>query len=190
MKPVIISILLCASLLVAACGGGDNAANNSGAEVTFIPDISTPEGATEVYARGIETSSMSLIEMVVLDDEREIVIEQFQKNFAETAKRGIEWKLEFKDATMLDDNTVYSHATYIMMKDGKPTGERQVGWVVFIKGEDGSWRFSRRRSKVLTDQMNKAEAPGNDETPPDDGEESPEDKPDEAPANEPSGSDG
>ena len=191
MKPVIVSLLLCVSLLAAACGGGNNTADNSGGEAKFIPDISTPEGATEVYARGIETSNMSLIEMVVLDDEREFVIEQFQKNFAETAKRGIEWKLEFKDATMLDDNTVYSHATYIMLKDGKPTGERQVGWVVFIKGEDGNWRFSRRRSKVLTDEMNKAETPGgNGESTPGDGEKSPGNQPDEALANEPSGSDG
>ena len=183
MKPVIVSLLLCASLLAAACGGGDNTADNSGGEAKFIPDISTPEGATEVYARGIETSNMSLIEMVVLDDGRDVVINQFQQSFAETAKRGIDWELEFKDATILDDKTVCTHATYVMMKDAKRTGERHVEWIVFIKGEDGNWRFSRGRSRALTEQMNKAETPG-------DGEESPGNQPDEVPANEPSGSDG
>lgn len=146
---ILISLLV---LLCAGCGGGENAADQVNREATFIPDVSTPEGVTETYARAIETSSITLAELVVLDEEREAVLAQFRANFQASEKQGIKWKLEFSDAQQLSDSLVQAKVQYIGLKDGKEQG-RENSWVVFKKIEDGTWRYSRALSKQLIEQM-------------------------------------
>lgn len=154
---ILISVLV---MLCAACGGGENAADQVNREATFIPDVSTPEGATETYARAIETSSITLAELVVMDEEREAVLAQMRANFQASEQQGLKWKLEFSDAEKLSDSLVQAKVQYIGLKDGKEQG-REISWVVFKKIEDGSWRYSRALSKQLIEQM-RPQPPSND----------------------------
>jgi len=164
---ILISFLV---LLCAACGGGENAADQVNREATFIPDVTTPEGATETYARAIETGSITLAEMVVLDEERDVLISQFRANFQASEQQGVKWKLEFSQAEQLSPVLAQARVDYIRLKEGKEAG-RESSWIVFKKIEDGTWRYSRALSMQLIEQM-KPKPPSNGDDAPAGNEES------------------
>lgn len=159
MKQLLTGLLLLTAFTVGACGNGNNAADNSGTQAKFIPNVDTPEGATETYARAIETGNMALVEMVALENEREKLVAQFRANFIESEKQGYTWKVEFSDSSILNETTVYTRATYIQRKNGELTGMRNEGWVVFVKIEDGTWHMSMEQSQKLAIAIAKSNQP-------------------------------
>jgi hypothetical protein len=169
MARILPCLLVCLALLCAACGGGENAADQVNREATFIPDVTTPEGATETYARAIETSSITLAELVVLDEERETVLSQFRANFQASEQQGVKWRLKITDAQELSDSLVQAKVQYIGLKDGKEQG-REVSWIVFKKIEDGTWRYSRALSMQLIEQMKPKPPANGDDAPAGNGE--------------------
>jgi hypothetical protein len=162
IAPLLILLLL----LVAACGGGNEAAGNSSER--YIPDISTADGAVDVYARAINKRNLSLAEMVVLEDEREEVLSKFRSNFTKSKKGGVVWKLEFKEARSTPTEWT-SKVIYNGFKNGEPFEEPQKSWIVFIKTDDG-WKYSQARTRELIELMKKrAKPPANSDEEPADG---------------------
>ncbi|MCA8911502.1 MAG: hypothetical protein KDB82_07345 [Planctomycetes bacterium] len=155
-------LLVLSGLLLAACSDGNTPAGNG--DDKYIPDVSTADGAIDVYSRAIATRNLSLAEMIVLDDEREAVLADFRKNFAQAEKQGITFKLKFLDAQKNEDQFA-SKVIYNRLKNGEPDGEPEQSWIVFIKTDDGRWKYSRARSRELAARMMNGGNPPGNETP-------------------------
>ncbi|MCB9933997.1 MAG: hypothetical protein H6841_11315 [Planctomycetes bacterium] len=173
MARLTLCLLACLSALCfVACGGG-NAADHVNKEARYIPDVSTAEGATEAYARAIETGSITLAELVFMDEEREALQAEFRQNFQETQRAGVKWKLEFSEAQQVSDTHVQARVDYVQLKDGKEIA-REKSWIVFTRVADGTWRYSRAMSVKLAmlnqpgqpANGNEPEPPGNAPAPP------------------------
>ncbi|MCB9895359.1 MAG: hypothetical protein H6839_12985 [Planctomycetes bacterium] len=168
MRQILPCLLIFASMLAAACGGGANA-NGNGEEQAFIPDLSTPEGATEAFARSIETGNLSLLSLTLLDEERDEVLPIYSQKFEESRKQGLKWTIEVVDTQIVPEKEARASFKYIAKKDGKEQST-QGSFAVFQKTSDGTWKYSRAASlawseyqKQLREQDN---APANGEEPP------------------------
>ena len=170
MGRILPSMLVCMMLVLAACGGAGNDANANSEDQAFIPDLSTPEGATEAFARGIETSNLSLLSLTLNDEERDQILSDYSHNFEESRKQGIKWTIEVVDTDIVPEKEARALFKYIGKKNGKEESV-QGSWAVFQKKPDGSWKYSRSASlaysaeqKRLQDETN---APSNGEGRPD-----------------------
>ena len=169
-------LLVVSVLLLSGCGGGNTPAPNANTPEKFIPDVSTVDGALEVYSRAIATHNLSLAELIVLEDEREEVLSQFRSNFKKAENEGVTFHLEFLEAQK-NDKEFASRVVYNRLKNDKPDGEPERSWIVFVKTDEGKWKYSRARSRQLAEAMMRREQPpgndapaGNDESTPEDGE--------------------
>ncbi|MBZ0135364.1 MAG: hypothetical protein K8I27_03185 [Planctomycetes bacterium] len=166
MRLAIGSLLL---LLLAACGNGDNAPDNSGVALApFTPDFSSPGGATEAYQRAIEDQDEELMKAVLAAEEHEAKLPTYLDRLRQTKKEGLDWILEFKPGEYIDDDHVVTEVTYVQVKSGVKTPTDTFP-IVFMKVSDGTWRFSSTLSRKLLEEAQRAnqppdnsgEAPGN-----------------------------
>jgi hypothetical protein len=131
-------LCLVACLLLAACGGGGNAADAVNAETKYVPDFSTPEGATLAFIRAFETGNAGLLSLTLVDEERDVVLPALE----ERLKSAPEWALEQVDNEIVADREARSLFKFTAQKDGQPTGKTLQEWVVFVRTADKSWRYS------------------------------------------------
>ena len=158
MHRLTLALMIVTCLLVAACGGNGDA-NNAPPEDKYVPDVSTPEGATEAFARSIETGNISLFSIVVHDAEREALVPEYTHNFEQSKKQGVEWKIEVIKTEIEPDKEARALFKYIGMKNGKQDSVQEV-WTVFLKTEDGSWKFSRAASRWWATEKKRIEEEG------------------------------
>jgi hypothetical protein len=140
-------LLFLLALTLAACGGGDNSADAIPAEEKFIPDYSTPVGATTAFIRAIESENTGLLSLTLLDDEREKLLPVYEDKFRQSKKLGVKWKLKQVEEEWVPNQEARSLFQFIEMKDGKETGTVTGGWHVFVKTADGTWKYSNAASK-------------------------------------------
>lgn len=176
MRAMIPCMLL--ALLLAACGGG-NTPDNTAAEEPFIPDFTTPEGATLAFERAIETHNLTLIEQLAQPQEREEMLKHFGGNMEQSKKAELKWRIEFEERQYTSDTEVIALAKYFRIKGGSEAMDHQ-GWVVFIQVEDGTWKYAlekaRHLNKIYRGEIDPNEKPPEDKPPED---KPPEDKPPE-----------
>jgi len=130
-------------LLIAACGGGNTAADSVTKEEAYIPDFSTPEGASEAFARAIETGNSALLAMALQDAERDAVLARYERNFALSRQGGFGWRVESvtQDNELIEGVEARIHFRYLQVKDGKDTGEVHDTPAVFVRQGD-VWKYS------------------------------------------------
>jgi hypothetical protein len=155
-------ICVCASLLLTACGGGGNAADAVNKEAAYLPDFSTPEGATKAFIYAYETQNAGLMSMTLLDDERETVLPRFEAAFSEIRSQGITIDLEQDEKLSEWSPDVEARALLkrIELKDGKQQAVTG-GWYVFVKTPDDTWKFSDAATRRWIDYWRKTREAAN-----------------------------
>jgi hypothetical protein len=71
----------------------------------------------------------------------------FEQRFAESRRLGVEWTVAQKESEWVPGSEARSLFSFTEMKDGKPTGNIVGAWYVFVKTEDGTWKYSDVASK-------------------------------------------
>jgi hypothetical protein len=170
--------LLILALLLVACGGGGE--DNTPYELpAYTPDFSTPEGATEAFARAIETQDAFMMERALAPDERRERLPDYLRNFEQSKQQGITWRLEFAKGAYIDNNRTVTQVTFFRIKNGVETKDQHFP-AVFIKVEEGTWHYSPAETKAFREELERQRDSGEDtgENSKDDPADSPEDKPD------------
>jgi hypothetical protein len=166
---------LLVALLLAACGGGNNASGANNVARGYVPDFSTPEGATEAYCRAIETGNKSLMALALMDEEREKLMSAYAQDFAKSKQAGLTWKIEPVDQELLEDKEAHVKMKFIALKDGEEQ-QSNTRWLVFAKTDDGTWKYSDRASQAMNraakNAKNAEKPPANGEQPADNTEQS------------------
>lgn len=146
--------LLLTLLVLGLCGCGGGDASNAANAPAYVPDLSTPAGATEAYAYAIENMDEAVATAVYATAEREDSLESFRQICKASLAESYTWKLTFENAAEIEGKGE-AHVLVTFMPVHKKKGEQpEQGnrrWVVFVREADNNWRVSRKASDAVNE---------------------------------------
>jgi hypothetical protein len=146
--------MLVFALLLTACGGGNE-----------VPPMNRPiqkpklsqddyEGATEIYARGVETGDIEMIRRVLAPDEQD-KLGGFEENFKRSDEEEVSWRIEYPTVIKLDDERVAVQVVFHKTEKGGEEKADQGSWLVFIL-QDDKWFYSPKTTESSREEIMRA----------------------------------
>jgi hypothetical protein len=123
-------------LLLAACGPSRPAENG------YLPDLTTQQGALEVFVRSVETGNLALAGVAVAPAARQDAMEVLRESQHFAQVSGRRWELETGETETRGDDLARTRVKYWLVDANGGRELHTEGWVIFARLEDGRWRFA------------------------------------------------
>lgn len=143
------NLTFCCIMLLAGCGGSDNGPVDVQAP-QYQPSQETWEQATELFARGIETSDVEAIRSVLAPGEKDRT-KGFEENFKKSEENDVTWRIHYEKALELDDDRTAVQVWYYQTQNGQEK-VTQKHWMQFIR-VDELWYYSPKTTKEFVDEL-------------------------------------
>lgn len=127
----------------------------------YRPDLSTFQGAVEVYGRAINELDEGLAAMVFGSEGRERQLESFRRNVQLARERNVRFEVRFDESYQQGEDVWITRAAYYRLNEkgeaaGKPS---EQAWFAFAREADSMWRIDSKRSREYTAKLMPQRAP-------------------------------